>query len=138
MKFVGQIEVVRQGKQKVFREPRKPVGPRIPRISRLMALAIKMQDMVDRGEVKDYAELARLAQVTRARMTQILNLNLLRPEIQEALLFLEPASGRDSVTLKGLQAVCLEANWGKQTLSPALKHWDADQPPERTKNTHCY
>jgi hypothetical protein len=35
-----------------------PATPRIPRITRLMALAIKFQDMVDRGEVRDYADLA--------------------------------------------------------------------------------
>jgi len=60
--------------------------PRIPRITRLMALAIKFQDMVDRGEVKDYADLARLGHVTRARLTQIMNLLLLAPDIQEELL----------------------------------------------------
>ena len=51
-----------------------PGPPRIPRITRLMALAIKFQDMVDRGEVRDYADLARLGYVTRARLTQIMNL----------------------------------------------------------------
>ncbi len=51
-----------------------------------MALAIKFQDMVDRGEVKDYADLARLGHVTRARLTQIMNLLLLAPDIQEELL----------------------------------------------------
>lgn len=116
MRFEGKIEVVRQGKRKVLRSPRKPVGPRIPRISKLMALAIKMQAMVDRGEVKDYAELARLAQVTRARITQIMNLNLLSPAIQERLLFLEAETGRDSVTLKGLQKVCLEMEWERQRI----------------------
>lgn len=117
MKFERKIEVVRQGKRKVIREPRKPVGPRIPRISRLMALAIKMQGMVDRGEVRDNAELARLAQVSRARMTQIMNLNLLSPQLQERLLFFEPVEGgRDTVTLKGLQRVCLEVNWKRQVL----------------------
>ena len=40
----------------------------VPRISRLMALAIRMQDLVDTGEVADYADLARLAQVSRARI----------------------------------------------------------------------
>jgi hypothetical protein len=44
--------------------------PRIPRIARLMALAIKFQEMVDRGEVRDYADLARLGYVTRARITK--------------------------------------------------------------------
>lgn len=61
-------------------------APRIPRITRLMALAIKFQDMVDRGEVIDYADLARLGYVSRARLTQIMNLLLLAPKIQENLL----------------------------------------------------
>jgi hypothetical protein len=43
-----------------------------------MALAIKFQSMVDQGEARDYADLARLDYVTRARLTQIMNL-LLRP-----------------------------------------------------------
>jgi hypothetical protein len=59
---------------------------RIPRITRLMALAIKFQDMVDRGEIRDYADLARLGYVTRARVTQIMNLLLLAPDIQEEVL----------------------------------------------------
>jgi len=64
-----------------------PAPPRIPRITRLMALAIKFQEMVDRGEVRDYAELARLGFVSRARLTQIMNLTLLAPDIQEEVLF---------------------------------------------------
>ncbi len=63
-----------------------PAPPRIPRITRLMALAIKFQEMIDRGEVKDYADLARLGFVTRARITQIMNLTLLAPDIQEEIL----------------------------------------------------
>lgn len=121
MRAEGKITVDRVGKRKVIRAPRKPVGPRIPRISRLMALAIKMQGMVDRGEVPDYAELARLAQVTRARMTQIMDLNLLSPQLQEWLLFLEPVEGgRYSIRLMGLQAVCLETDWGRQ---PSLTNY---------------
>jgi len=67
---------------------------RIPRITRLMALAIKFQDMVDRREVRDYAEIARLGYVTRARLTQIMNLILLAPNIQEDLLGLDGRSNR--------------------------------------------
>lgn len=40
--------------------PKVPDPPRIPRIARLMALAIKFQDMVDHGDVRDYADIARL------------------------------------------------------------------------------
>jgi hypothetical protein len=67
-------------------QPEKDCAPSIPRISRLMALAITSQDMVDRGEVRDYADLARLGFVTRARLTQIMNLTLLEPDIQEEIL----------------------------------------------------
>jgi hypothetical protein len=52
----------------------------------LIALAIKFQELVDRGEVHDYADLARLGYVTRARITQIMNLLNLAPDIQETLL----------------------------------------------------
>ena len=51
-----------------------------------MALAIKFETMVERGEVRDYADLARLGYVTRARLTQIMNLLLLAPDIQFRIL----------------------------------------------------
>ena len=70
---------------------KQPPAARIPRITRLMALAIKFQGMVDGGEVRDYADLARLGYVSRARITQIMNLLNLAPDIQEQLLFLDPA-----------------------------------------------
>ena len=58
----------------------------IPRTARFMALAIKFEDMIQHGEVRDFAELARLGYVTRARLTQIMNMLLLAPDIQEHLL----------------------------------------------------
>ena len=56
----------------------------------LVALAIKLQDMVDRGEVRDYADLARLGYVSRARIRQIMNLLNLAPDIQEEILLRGP------------------------------------------------
>jgi hypothetical protein len=71
---------------------------RVPRISRLMALAIRFEGLLHAGEVADYAELARLGHVTRARVTQIMNLLNLAPDIQEAILFLAPVeAGHDPV-----------------------------------------
>lgn len=61
---------------------------RIPRISRLMALAIKMENMVRAGQVSDYSSLAQVGHLTKPRLTQIMNLTNLAPEIQETLLFL--------------------------------------------------
>ncbi len=66
---------------------RPPASPRMPRVTRLMALAVKYQGLVDVGELRDYADIARLGYVTRARITQIMNLSNLAPDIQEKLLF---------------------------------------------------
>lgn len=60
---------------------------RTPRITMLMALAVKYQEMVDCGDLRDYADIARLGYLSRARMTQIMNLSNLAPDIQERLLF---------------------------------------------------
>lgn len=81
----------RGGRRAEPKPPAEPEPPRIPRITRLMALAIKFQDMVDHGEVSDYADLARLGFVTRARLTQIMNLLLLAPDIQASLLMQDAA-----------------------------------------------
>jgi hypothetical protein len=75
-----------------------PTG-RIPRISRIMALAIKFDGLVQDGTVVDYADIARLGCVTRARVTQIMNLLHLAPDLQEEMLFLpRVAHGRDPIT----------------------------------------
>ena len=53
-----------------------------------------MQDLADRGEVADYADLARLPHVSRARIALMLKLLRLPPDIPEAILFLPPTDGR--------------------------------------------
>jgi hypothetical protein len=87
---------------------------RIPRITRLMALAIKFQDMVDRGEVRDYADLARLGYVTRARITQIMNLLNLAPDIQEELLTASHLGVQTSFSERSLRRVMGVVTWGHQ------------------------
>lgn len=88
---------------------------RVPRVSRLMALAVYLEELVKNGTVADYAELARLGYVSRARMTQIMNLRLLAPDIQEYLLFLpEVKEGRDPVSERDMRAICGEKDWAEQ------------------------
>ncbi len=93
-----------------------PVLPgRVPRVSRLMALAIRFDGLIREGVVADYAEIARLGHVTRARLTQIMNLLCLAPDIQEALLLLPPLeSGRDSLTERELRPIAAVPDWKKQ------------------------
>jgi hypothetical protein len=94
--------------------PPEPTG-RVPKIARRMALAIRFDGLLARGEVKDYAELARLGHVTRARVTQIMNLLQLAPDIQEQILFLpEVEDGRDPVKEWQVRPVAAEVGWGRQ------------------------
>jgi hypothetical protein len=88
---------------------------RIPRISRLMALAIRFDRLLRDGKVADQSELARLARVTQPRMTQIMNLNHLAPDIQEQLLFLSSAqSGREPIHERLLRIVAAQVCWAEQ------------------------
>jgi len=94
----------------------EPVEPgNVPRVSRLMALAIQFDGMIQRGEADDYATLARLGFVTPARMTQIMALLNLAPDIQEQLLFLPRTTrGPDPVTERGLRAITAVLEWDRQ------------------------
>lgn len=88
---------------------------KLPRITRLMALAIKFEGLIRAGVVSDYADLARLGFVTRARMTQIMNLLNLAPDIQEEILFLpKTIAGRDPMSERTIRRVTAVARWDRQ------------------------
>jgi hypothetical protein len=94
---------------------RLPRVGRVPRITRLMALAIRFNGLLDDGIAKDYSDLAKLGRVTKARITQIMNLLNLAPEIQETLLFLAPVrTWRDPVSERSLRTIVAEASWKHQ------------------------
>ncbi len=94
--------------------PNRPAG-KVQRISKLMALAIEFEQMIQNAQASDFAQLAKECRVTRARMTQIMNLNLLAPDIQERLLCLpQTDKGRDEITIRTLQKIALEPDWRRQ------------------------
>lgn len=95
----------------------RPVG-RVPRISKMMALAIRFETLIREGVVANQAELAELAMVSRARVTQIMNLLNLAPAIQEELLFLPRVErGKDQLHLKGMLPIAGEVSWERQLAS---------------------
>jgi hypothetical protein len=105
------------GKRKEIREGRPPEVPagRIPRVSRLMALAIRLDQLLLDGEVNTYADLAFLGCVTRARVTQVMNLLNLAPDIQEAILHLPPVeAGRDPISEHDLRPIVAVLDWHEQ------------------------
>ena len=91
---------------------------RLPRITKMMALAIRLYDLLATGQVKDQAEIARTAGITRARVTQILNLTQLAPDIQQAILDLQPTT--DSAPCfrqHEIRQIAFHPNWKKQRAS---------------------
>jgi hypothetical protein len=91
-----------------------PLG-RVPRVARLVALALRLEALIQSGVIANYAELARLGHVSRARVTQILDLCWLAPDLQEAVLFLpRTVRGRDPIPLRQLQRVAAELDWKHQ------------------------
>jgi hypothetical protein len=80
-----------------------------------MALALRFERLLREGHVVSYAELARLGHVTNARISQIMNLLHLAPDIQEAILFLPRTQrGRDPIILRDLQPLSAKCDWREQ------------------------
>jgi len=80
-----------------------------------MALAIRFDGLIRSGAITDQADLARLGHVSRARVTQIMNLLHLASAIQEEVLFLPRViAGRDAITERHLRAIAAEVDWASQ------------------------
>jgi hypothetical protein len=92
-------------------EQRGPDVGCVSRIARLLALAIRMEGLVREGEIRDYAAVASLGCVTRARVSQILKLLNLAPDIQEQILFLPPIRGLNERTLRPISK---QIDWDEQ------------------------
>ena len=72
-------------------------SPQLPsRAARMLALGYRIERAIEAGELNDYGEAARRFGISRPRLTQITNLTLLSPTIQEAILTADiRASERD-------------------------------------------
>jgi hypothetical protein len=95
-------------------EPRPAAAPQPPRIARLLALAYRLEQEVRSGQT-DLAGIARRYGLTRARATQLLNLNLLAPAIQADLARLTTSAGaRDRITERAIRSTIRESSWTGQ------------------------
>jgi hypothetical protein len=97
-------------------EPARPVDrdSHPPRISQVLAMAILHQERLERGEANSYAELAKLANLTRSRVSQMMTLLWLAPDIQEELLDLVEAKARIPIREAELWLIARHLSWGQQ------------------------
>ncbi len=88
---------------------------RIPRIAKLVALASRMQSMIESGQVETYQQLAEIGRISQPRMTQIMSLLHLAPDIQEELLYLpEVMQGKATIHERLLRPLNTELDWRVQ------------------------
>jgi hypothetical protein len=80
----------------------------------MLALAHKIQQAIDRGAVRNRAEVARRLGLTRARITQLLDLALLAPDLQERILFAESVDGIEPISEGTLRPVAIAGLWSEQ------------------------
>lgn len=118
--FTGKIHFRRRAQVKQIvpgPEPEPPKVPagRVPRVAKLMALALRFDRLIRTGAIRDQAELARLGHITRARVTQTLNLLQLAPDLQEKVLHLPLVqSGRDPIGEREIRPIAQILDWRKQ------------------------
>lgn len=110
----------RRGKQKLKMGEAPPPDPdedtgRMPRITRLLALALHLKTLLEQGVVKDNTHIADITSLSCSRITQIMNLTLLAPAIQEEILFLPKIHyGRDPITEHELRSISRIPRWDMQ------------------------
>jgi hypothetical protein len=116
--FTGQLFRVREGHGWGFTDeaPEPPPAPvyRPARVAQMLALAHRLEAAIERGDYRDRADIARQLGFTRARVTQLLDLTLLAPDIQEQILALEAVDGLEPTSERALRGVSREMEWEEQ------------------------
>jgi DNA invertase Pin-like site-specific DNA recombinase len=92
--------------------PTLPQEPALPRITRLLALAFRFEKLLEEGVVRNYPELARRAGVSISRVSQILKLRNLAPEIQDRILTL--SGDHRYLSESEVRRVSQEIDWTRQ------------------------
>jgi len=91
----------------------------------MLALAHHVQRAIDSGTVADRAAMATELRLTRARVTQLLDLLLLAPDIQDAILSMEAVDGVEPFGERHLRPVAKTRSWADQRV-----RWAAFAPRE--------
>jgi len=116
--FAGKLHRTQRGHGKAFvdRPPSPPPEPvrRPARVAIMLALAHKIQDAIDRGVVRDCADVAMRLGLSRARISRLLDLTLLAPDIQEQILFAESVDGVEPMGARAVRAAVRVEDWAMQ------------------------
>ena len=114
----GRLFRVRAGQRWKLTEQEPATEPepvsRPARVALMLALAHTLQGAIDKGIYESRAHMARQLGLTRARVTQLLGLLMLAPDIQEALLFMEAIDGSEPLSDRALRPLVQMSSWAEQ------------------------
>lgn len=110
------FSATRKGRKVVSTIDAAPLAPtQVPNLTRWLALVLHVDELVASGQIADYAEVARRYGISRARVSQLMNLSLLATDIQEQILqWPRQERARDRIPLQQVQSIALESDWAKQ------------------------
>jgi hypothetical protein len=126
--ITGTLHRVQHGRHKRFAEASPTPVHRPARVALMLALAHKLQESIDAGVVKDRAEAARRLGVTRARLTHMLDLLLLAPDLQEQVLFVDAVDGVQPLSERTLRRVARAGTWGEQRSMWTIASANTNEP----------
>jgi hypothetical protein len=112
MKLHAKFEKVRETAQPIQVQEKPARDDDIPPAAKNLALAHHLQRLIDRGLVSDFTAASRMLGVSQPRLTHLMGLLLLAPEIQAAILLGEMRFGD-----KALRVLARIADWGEQMAS---------------------
>ena len=109
--LTSRVDFVRAAKQPTpSREPtRRPA-----KVAQMLALAHHLQNAIDEDDSLDQSTVAKRLGVTKARITQLLDLTLLAPDLQEQVLAMEAVDGVEPLSERSLRGIVLVASWAEQ------------------------
>ena len=117
--ITGMLHRVQHGHGRAFVAAAPPaIAPvcRPARVALMLALAHKIEAAIAVGQLHDQADAARRLDLTPARVTQLLALLALAPDLQERVLFLESVDGLEPLTERALRRATRTRNWEAQRL----------------------
>ena len=95
-------------------EPRPPKEPKTPRVVELLRKAKEWQALIESGEVQNQAEIARREGITRARVTQVIAMLRLAPEIQQHILAMAKTVRQPAISERVLRPIAQIENPERQ------------------------
>ena len=95
-------------------KPKPPKEPRTPRVVELLRKAIEWQALLESGDAANQAAIARREGITRARVTQVMGMLRLAPEIQQHVLSLPDMVRRPAISERALRSITMFDNEHQQ------------------------